>query len=474
MNNNHQHFSDAAPDEIGAGTAGTPPRSARGIPATLRRLSLVHRPAYVALTALCATTLLAACTLPFGAQQTDQPQRRRQGNRQQIAATPETNAQGTVVAGDSAAPADAPVRQRPTALPTRAVVVEDTVTVDGALTAAIPVISIGFEASGRVTKVNIVGGQRVKTGEVLAEIDDANLRESLLIAKEKLALQRANIANSLLPSTETDVRGAEASLSSAYAAYNELKKGPKSTSVEQALRSLNQQKNSLYNTQLSRDLVCRIQPGVSTDDYVAAVKARDPDCREIDLNVQAAELRLRNAEQQYRDAQKPATSADLTRAWSNIVQAQSTLARLKRGVSAEQKAIYELQIKQSELAVARAERALKNTQLISPCECVVQGSTLSIGALSAGSAVTLLDTRQLHFRTTNLSERDVVTLAQGQPVNVRFKAFDQIFAGKVMAILPQSSGQLNGAALYTALISLETPDQTLLPGMTGQAEISLK
>jgi multidrug efflux pump subunit AcrA (membrane-fusion protein) len=324
-----------------------------------------------------------------------------------------------------------------------------------------------------VTAVNVSAGQTVKRGDVLAEVDAQTLRDALLIAQEQLALKRANIANSVLPASASDLKTAEASLAAAYAAYNDLKKGPKSTAVEQALRSLNQSKNSLYNTQLGRDATCRIVPGVSTDAAVAAIKARDKDCKESDLNVQASELRLQNAEQQYKDAQKPATSADLARAWSNIAQAQASLAKLKRGSSAEQKAVYDLQIKQAELTVARAERALKKAQLLSPCDCVVQNTTLSVGALAAGGGVALQDVRELRLRTTNLSERDVVALTPGQTVAVRFKAFDQVFTGTVEAILPQSSGQLNGAALYTALIRIAPGDAALLPGMTGQAEIDL-
>jgi hypothetical protein len=57
---------------------------------------------------------------------------------------------------------------------------------------------------------------------------------------------------------------------------------------------------------------------------------------------------------------------------------------------------------------------------------------------------------------------------------VRLKAFDQAVRGTVTAILPQSSGQLNGAALYTALIQLDKTDLMVLPGMTGQAEIDVE
>lgn len=446
---------------------------------------------YAACAVLGSAAVLAACTLPFGggqAQQQGQQGQRRAARQTSIAlGTPRgeqdaagadpgaQNAGQNEQLGAGAEPAlPQAQRQRPTALPTRVLAVDGSVTVDGALAASAPAITVGFETAGRVTEVRVAAGQAVKQGDVLALLDATTLRDSLAIAQERLALQRANNDNSLRSSSETDLKSAQASLSSAYAAYNELKKGAKSSAVEQSLRSLNQSKNSLYQTQLTRDLVCRIVPGVSTDEYVSRAKHINRECRDADLNVEVAELRLRNAEQNYRDAQKPATQADLTRAWSNVVQAQASLAKLKRGVSAEQKAVYAIQLKQAEIAVARAERALKDAELTSPCDCVVQSVTLSPGALSTGGGVVLLDTAILQFRTTNLSERDVVALTNGQGVTVRLKAFDQAVRGTVTAILPQSSGQLNGAALYTALIQLDKTDLMVLPGMTGQAEIDVE
>ncbi len=396
----------------------------------------------------------------------------RDPNPQRSAANSTQLADGTPGVGNAAPVAGGGAPARATPLPTRSVQVEDTITVDGVLAASLPVVTVGFETNGRVTSVRALAGQVVKRGEVLAELDVASLQEAVLVAQEQLALKRANIANSLLPASTTDIKTAESSLASSYAAYNEAKKGPTSLTLEQALRSLNQSKNSLYSAQLSRDQVCRLRPGVSDSEYVARAKL-DPDCKSADLNVEQSELRLRNAEQQYADAQKPPSKADIARAWSNVVQAQTNLAKLKRGVSAEQKAVYDLQLKQSEIAVARAERALKKSQLLSPCDCVVQTVPLSVGALATGG-VTLLDMTRLQFQTTNLSERDVIGLAPGQPVSVRLKAFDRSFTGAVNAVLPQTSGALNGTALYTALVILDAPDPALLPGMTGQAEIKVK
>jgi HlyD family secretion protein len=360
----------------------------------------------------------------------------------------------------------------PTALPTRAVTAQSSIAVDGALALSAPLVTAAFESSGNVTAVNVKPGQSVKKGDVLATLDATDLNTALQQAEEKLALKQAEIAKSLAPATAAEIKSAKAALSSAYAAYNALKAGPTASDIELALRTYNQAKNSLYAQQLQRDQVCHFVPG-SPDPVNEANMKKDPDCKQSDLSVQAAELRLQNAKQTYDDAQLPATQEKLAQAWASVVQAQSNLTSLQKGATDEQKKVYDLQLQQAQLTVDRARRDLAQAQLISPCDCVAQDVALTAGAPASGG-ITLLNPSQLKFQTSNLNERDVVKLQAGQAVSLRLKAFDQTFSGIVESILPISSGATSDVALYTAIIKLDSTDAALLPGMTGQADILLK
>jgi multidrug resistance efflux pump len=203
----------------------------------------------------------------------------------------------------------------------------------------------------------------------------------------------------------------------------------------------------------------------------------DPHCKQADLSVQSAQMREQTAHQAYLDAQKPATQNDLTKAWASVVQAQSSLDALQAGVSDQQKKVYDLQLRQAQVAVDRATRDLAQAKLLSPCDCVVQAVNLSVG--TSGGSVTLLDTSQVKFKTTNLSEADVIKLQAGQKATVRLKAYTQTLTGTVGTVLPLASGSSGSLALFTAMINLNPADVAsqgvmLLPGMTGQAEISLQ
>jgi multidrug resistance efflux pump len=339
----------------------------------------------------------------------------------------------------------------------------------GALALASPPILAGFETSGKVTAVQVIVGQSVKKGELLAELDPADLETALRQAKDALTLKQANIAASLEPAKEADISVAKSSVATAWAAYADVADGSSAADIANALRSWNQARNSLYSSQLGRDASCHVTNGATP----SSDAQKEPACKTAQYSVQTSEMRERSAYQAYLDIQQPASSDALSKAWSSVAQAQSSLAALVSGPTTETKKVYDLQLEQARISVARAERDLARARLLSPCDCVVSALTLTPGANASGG-ISLIMPDRLVFKATNISERDVVAVQPGQAVSLRLKAFDQAFTGKVAAVLPLSSGLQTTTALYTVLIDLDATPTALLPGMTGQADIRIR
>jgi len=354
----------------------------------------------------------------------------------------------------------------PTPLPTRVIAPRTSVAADGVLALTQPSVVLGFESTGRIKAINVVPGQKVKVGEVLAELDDIQLQEALAQAKDQLAVTDAQIKNNSVPAKKTDIDNARASLSSAYARYNEQKQVPAATDIEQAMRSWNQAKNSLWQSQVSRDQMCFFDPDKN-------IYSNNDKCKTASYNVIAAEQNERAAYSRYIAAQAPTTADKLASAWSDVVSAQGNLAKLQNNLTPEQQKVYELQLRQAKMSVDRAESDLAKAKLLSPCDCVVQDVTMVVGGVASSNGITLLDTSSLRFRTTNLSELDVVRIKAGQPVSIRLKSFEQSFGGRVQVVLPISSGTQGSTAQYTVLVAIEPNEAALLPGMTGQAEIQV-
>lgn len=108
----------------------------------------------------------------------------------------------------------------------------------------------------------------------------------------------------------------------------------------------------------------------------------------------------------------------------------------------------------------------------------MQEVNIVTGTLSGtGSAITLLNLASLQFKTTNLSERDIVSIKVGAPVQVRLKTYDEPFQGSVSTLLPLADTNVTSStvdARFNVLLTVEPNGVELLPGMTGQAEISVK
>ena len=366
---------------------------------------------------------------------------------------------------------NAPATPTPLPLPTRVVQARSSVVADGVLELTASAIPLSFELNSRVTGVFASAGQAVKKGEVLATIDDTPLRDAVADAKAQLALLEAQIAQGSAPARQEDIDSARAALSAAYAQYNILRKGPAPADVEQALRAWNAAVESLRSAKMSRDAACG-----------GGIEAAG--CQSSEAAHGNAYENERAAYDRYQALLQPASRNQLAQAYATVASAQARLDALYAGQSPEQLKSSMARLEQARAGVARAEKNLAKAELVSPCDCTVQDVNVSAGSTPGGPAFTLLDLSGLRFKTTNLSELDLASVEAGAPATVRLKAFDRPFTGRVDAILPLpetgagavagASAQAGGTAVFTVLIALDPAAETLLPGMTGQAEIAIR
>ncbi|MDX1520252.1 MAG: biotin/lipoyl-binding protein, partial [Anaerolineae bacterium] len=90
----------------------------------------------------------------------------------------------------------------PTPLPTPVAVFQTTISADGQIVLPQEPQVFSFQSSGlsgTVKDIYVVPGQRVKTGDLLAEIDDTDLRNALARAEASLASLEAQIASESAP-----------------------------------------------------------------------------------------------------------------------------------------------------------------------------------------------------------------------------------------------------------------------------------
>ena len=351
----------------------------------------------------------------------------------------------------------------PTALPTRAVTPRASIAADGVLALSAPAIPVSFELNAKVLGVPVRQGQQVKKGELLGRVDDTVLQDALADAQAQLDLLEAQVRQGAAPASEEDIKSAKAAVSGAWAQYNLVKKGVTAADIEQAEHGWNAAKESMMAAKGSRDTAC--SQGLDTQV-----------CQQAEASLGNAYEGERAAYDRYQTLLQPASRDKLAQAYAGVASAQARLDALLAGQTEEQKKLTDAQLTQSRATVARARKNLSKASLVSPCDCTVQAVYVSEGGNAAVPAFTLLDLSSIRFQTTNLSERDLTSVAVGTQATVRLKAYDKPFTGQVSAILPlASAGQGDSStATFTVLIQLDATDVALLPGMTGQAEIAVK
>jgi multidrug resistance efflux pump len=109
-------------------------------------------------------------------------------------------------------------------------------------------------------------------------------------------------------------------------------------------------------------------------------------------------------------------------------------------------------------ALALAKERLTASRLLAPIDGEIVSIELNTGEYAQPGlpVVFISNVSELQVQTSDLSERDVVKVTVGQPVNVFIKALSQSVSGEVVNISPVAS-TLGGDVVYKTTIRLEKP-----------------
>jgi len=128
-------------------------------------------------------------------------------------------------------------QETPTTAPVQRGSLSATVAAAGNITAH-QAVDLSFGQSGTVKAINVAVGDRVKAGDVLAELDTADLELSLRSAGVNLKNAQNALAETRNPNTEQDISDAQASVTSAQAAYDKVAAGASTSELASAQAAL--------------------------------------------------------------------------------------------------------------------------------------------------------------------------------------------------------------------------------------------
>jgi multidrug efflux pump subunit AcrA (membrane-fusion protein) len=365
-----------------------------------------------------------------------------------------------------------------------------TIVADGQLEPVHPNAVLSFVEAGRVHELFVEAGQQVSAGDPIATLDDEALAAAvtsaeLAVSQAETTLAQAKLSLEDLLTWEPDsmaVALAEANVAAAEANLEraQTQDAAAGNSLVSARVGIEGAELALADAQEAYDTAW--DPGRDwelNDPFRKVLLEREREAAE--RAVGQAENNLAVARANYNLALAGLNSDSALNAEANLASARQALAQAQSGPRDSEIAAAQLQVRQAELSLegaefnlAKARNALENVTLVANQGGTVLSVSVSEGALvgSGTPIVTIVDTEQLRFHTTNLSERDLGYVRPGQPVAVTLKAYPgQPLEGTVAYIDPQASGAVGDAATFTVVVELEETDLALRPGMTGRAEL---
>jgi membrane fusion protein (multidrug efflux system) len=277
------------------------------------------------------------------------------------------------------------------------------------------VTSVPARVGGVVTKIAFVENQRVKAGDLLAEIDPAPAQARLAEADANVlsAQAQADAADATARVAQVNAVGdksvADASLVTAAV-------GAASTSdqIKEAAAQLASAETSLAQAQLDHDRAQRLLDtgAISKAEFDRA----DTQLKVAQSSVDVAKARLTSIKGNAAQAQSRVVEAKAKVTISNDVDTQIKLAQARANAA-------HAQVETAKAARDLAALDLSYTKIVAPSDGVVSKKSINIGQmLSPGQSVVQLVTDKL-WVTGNFKETQVAKMRIGQPAKIEVDAF---------------------------------------------------
>ena len=324
-------------------------------------------------------------------------------------------------------------------------------------------VTLPFGTSGTVSKVNVQPGNRVKKGDVLAELDTRNLELQVAQQQQAYLIQQATYSTT----TQSDpdaIAAAQAAVSNAQASLKVAQQKYTSTATDQVTISCNNVDNALqsyndaqtaYNAYIAN---WRVQVNGSAD--ISPQKAR----------LDSAKLAYDQALANCSLAKNGINNSSVQSAVAQLEQAQNNLNNLLHP-SDRTLALAKAQLDQAKLALDQAQQQLDKAKIIAPFDGAVTQVTATVGGPSSGTIV-LADESQYHVGLL-VDETQIGQIKVGQSVQFTFDAIQTSTVTGTVTLINPAGTVSQGVVNYLVSADLKPTKAPLKIDMTANGRIIL-
>jgi membrane fusion protein, multidrug efflux system len=346
-------------------------------------------------------------------------------------------------------------------------------------------IQVSARIAGQVLKVDVEENQKVKAGDVIAELDPKdfdvaveNAEANLSNARALAAAANVNVPLTTINTTST-LHSADADLSGTHAGVMQAEQqlAAAHAMVASAQASLIKADSDLarYKPLVEKDVISKQQwdAAVAADDGSKAGLANaQADERAANEGVRAAHDRERQSQAQHNAAETGPQQVALQSA-----RAKAALA----------------QVEQAQAQLDQAKLNLGYTRIVAPAAGIITRKSVEVDQnVSVGQNLLTLVSLEDLWITANFKETQLRHMVAGQPVDIEVDATGKTYHGKVTQIGGATGSVLslfppeNATGNYVKVVQRipvridftaikdEDPNQLLRPGLSVEPRVRVK
>ena len=376
-------------------------------------------------------------------------------------------------------------------------------------------VNINTKVPGRVVKIYVEEGQKVKVGDKLVEISSEELQAkkaqaeaavaqaeaALKASKQQLKQAQAGVKASagLVEQAQAGVKASKARVNEAKAGVTastkqqeaaaavkaKADKGARTQEIAQAQTAYNIMKASydrvallaekgavskqkLDEVKAQLDLTTQTLSMAKEGARVEDKKAATAVSEQAQAGVEASKTRVNQA-----DAGVQAAEAQLTQAMAGVQSSNALLYQAQAGVEAK-----EGLVAQAKGALAEVQAYIDNTIIVAPMDGTVTIINSEEGELvSTGTQIAIISNLQGAWTEINVKETELGQIAETQKVKVKVPAYpEKNFTGEVKTINKQPNFAVKRATnenggfdivSFGVKVKLDNNEEILRPGMSA-------
>ncbi|QYX30028.1 efflux RND transporter periplasmic adaptor subunit [Sphaerospermopsis torques-reginae] len=327
-------------------------------------------------------------------------------------------------------------------------------------------VNISPKSPGLLAELNVEQGEKVEKGQIIARMDNSEIKMRILQYQANLEQAKAQLAESEAGSRPEEIAQAKARLAQAQAQLAVIRAGNRNQEIDQARAAVDAAKAQV---ELTQSRVKRYQAlakeGAVSQDTLDQYITED---RKAKASLEEAQRRLSLQKAGNRDE-------DIKRQEAVVTQEREALRKLENGSRPEEITRLRAVVAAANAQLRQQQVQLEDTIIRAPFTGIVTQRYATLGgyvspAISASSNASATSTSIIALARgleilANVPETDIGRIKQGQEVEIAADAYpDQVFKGRVRLIAPEAVVE-QGVTSFQVRINIDSGVDKLRSGL---------